>query len=73
MDAECPGWERRTSLPAFIDYWLGTGGTKADWDATWRRWVRVDKQKAEGTDSRSNGYRPRSHADTGGTSWDPIR
>ena len=24
----------------FRDYWRGTGGTKLDWDATWRNWIR---------------------------------
>ena len=24
----------------FVDHWLSTGEKKADWDATWRNWMR---------------------------------
>jgi len=26
----------------FLDYWLGTGATKADWNATFRNWIRKE-------------------------------
>jgi uncharacterized protein YdaU (DUF1376 family) len=37
-------------LEKFRDYWAakaGAGGTKADWDATWRNWVRKAGEYAE--------------------------
>jgi hypothetical protein len=36
----------------FVDYWRGSGTTKADWEATWRNWMR----KAQ-TDAERNGAR----------------
>lgn len=48
MTAEMLAWAAE-SAPAvtldretekFIDYWTGQGGTKADWHATWRNWIR---------------------------------
>jgi hypothetical protein len=36
--------ERETAV--FIDYWLGTGGTKADWNATYRNWIRKEARTA---------------------------
>ncbi len=35
----------------FLDYWIakpGSGGTKLDWPATWRKWVRSSKTKPAG-------------------------
>lgn len=31
----------------FIDYWTGEGKSKADWDATWRNWMRRAQDNAE--------------------------
>lgn len=28
----------------FRDYWLGSGGKKADWNATWRNWVQNERR-----------------------------
>lgn len=39
----------------FRDYWLGSGKTKVDWSATWRTWVRNEKQQARA----SPGYQTR--------------
>lgn len=38
----------------FRDYWVaepGKGGTKLDWDATWRKWVRSEKPNRAGSGS----------------------
>jgi hypothetical protein len=46
----------------FKDYWLeqpGQRGVKADWDATWRRWVRTEKpngQSFKGSASGRSGH-----------------
>lgn len=53
---ETQGWRRPSVLAeaeAFKDYWLGRAGqagSKLDWEATWRNWVRRSKQ--------ANGYHP---------------
>lgn len=31
----------------FVDYWRSTGKTKADWDATWKFWMRRTQKTAE--------------------------
>lgn len=31
-------------LPSFVDYWVGNGKLKADWDATFRNWVRNESR-----------------------------
>lgn len=47
--AERPGWSRAWVLQTaqtFRDYWIakpGAAGTKLDWQATWRNWVRNSK------------------------------
>jgi hypothetical protein len=43
MAAECPGVDLRAEHRVFVDYWIaqpGQKGVKADWDATWRNWIR---------------------------------
>lgn len=43
MEAECPGLNLRNEHRVFADYWqsaAGARGVKADWDATWRNWMR---------------------------------
>lgn len=42
----------------FKDYWLSTGSTKADWEATWRNWVR--RQRAN--QSLPRGRAPNANA-----------
>lgn len=40
---EFPGLDSRREHLAFVDYWTaapGARGRKADWDATWRVWMR---------------------------------
>jgi hypothetical protein len=40
---ECPGLDWRDHTRRFVDYWRaqpGAKGTKLDWVATWRNWMR---------------------------------
>lgn len=42
----------RSQHRQFIDYWLaqpGQKGTKLDWDATWRNWMRRSAERHSGT------------------------
>lgn len=46
--------QANTEAAKFRDYWIGQGGqkgTKLDWDATWRNWVRnaVDRSQPRGS------------------------
>lgn len=38
----------------FRDYWVGTGKAMADWEATWRNWVRREKQQIKTFASKPN-------------------
>jgi hypothetical protein len=43
--AEAEGLDPERVFAAFADYWRakpGAGGTKLDWDATWRNWCRKE-------------------------------
>ena len=56
---EYPNLDLRAEHNDFIDYWLGvTGqlGTKLDWDATWRKWMRKQGREQEA----KTGYRNQS-------------
>jgi len=42
-------WNRKTMLRVsleFRDHWLSKGEARADWEATWRNWVRREKARA---------------------------
>lgn len=39
---------------AFIDYWRGSGTTKADWESTWRNWMRKAQTDAERHNARAS-------------------
>ena len=39
----------------FIDHWEKTGKPMADWDATWRNWIRTANERGE---LHTNGQRP---------------
>ena len=42
----------RSQHRQFIDYWIaqpGQRGTKLDWDATWRNWMRRSAERHSGT------------------------
>lgn len=46
-----PAVDLKTETENFVDYWRGAGGTKLDWVATWRTWMRksqTDSQKGGG-------------------------
>jgi hypothetical protein len=49
-----PAVNIREETENFVDYWRGAGGTKVDWIATWRTWMR----KAQKDAARSGGYKP---------------
>lgn len=56
-DGERPDLDASRTAEEFRDYWVakpGKDGRKADWQATWRNWVRNQRQ------------RPRQHSDAGG-------
>lgn len=56
-----------TETEAFIDYWRGAPGqrgTKLDWQATWRNWIRRAAERAPA--ARTNGHVPRRDDDLGG-------
>lgn len=43
MHLEHPGVDQRAEYAKFVDHWSsapGSKGVKADWDATWRNWIR---------------------------------
>lgn len=60
----CQHVDGKRELEQFCDYWRaqpGKDGRKADWVATWRRWMRTaeDRTKPRGGYGNSNGgYRP---------------
>jgi hypothetical protein len=45
MRAECPTIDLQAEHRKFVDYWIAAsrGGTKLDWSATWRNWIRNAK------------------------------
>lgn len=58
MRTECPGVDLKAEHRVFTDFWKGKSGkdaTKADWDATWRNWMRREQksQRTRGEQSRS--------------------
>ena len=56
---EYPNLDLRAEHNDFIDYWLGVAGqrgTKLDWDATWRKWMRKQGREQEA----KTGYRNQS-------------
>lgn len=56
-----PMLDLRREHARFVDYWMaqpGQKGTKVDWDATWRNWMR-----RAGDDVRGGAFRPTTKAD----------
>ena len=51
-----PAVDLKTDTENFVDYWRGTGGTKADWVATWRTWMR--KAQKDSQKGARNGFQP---------------
>lgn len=42
-----PAVDLKTETENFCDYWRGQGGTKLDWVATWRTWMRKSQKDSE--------------------------
>lgn len=58
-----PDVDGRAQTEVFVDYWrakAGAGGTKLDWPATWRNWMRRAQEAAA---RPRNGYARRPTAD----------
>ncbi len=61
---ECPDWTReriQRVAEQFRDYWLAKAGAdacKADWQATWRNWVRRETSFGEAAFTRNLGTGP---------------
>lgn len=56
---KAPAVNPRTETENFVDYWRGAGGAKADWEATWRTWMRKAQKDAErGAGRQAGGYKP---------------
>ena len=62
MREQTPGVDLRREHEVFVDYWTsktGQAATKADWDATWRNWMRrkaddLAKQQPRSTAAQRN-------------------
>jgi hypothetical protein len=64
MALECPHVDLRAEHAVFVDFWIakpGQGGTKLDWPATWRNWMRRAERDAPRVNGRS---RPRHQQET---------
>ncbi len=58
MRKECPTLDLKAEHVKFIDYWIarpGQGGTKLDWRATWRNWMRKEAETRMPANGRVNG------------------
>jgi hypothetical protein len=58
MRKECPTLDLKAEHLKFIDYWIarpGQGGTKLDWRATWRNWMRKEAETRAPANGRANG------------------
>lgn len=56
MRTECPGVDLTSEHMKFVDHWKsqpGAKGRKADWDATWRNWIRRSHEFVSRTESRT--------------------
>ncbi len=64
MRAERPDVDMEAEHRVFVDYWIaqpGTKGTKLDWAATWRNWIRRAKPSAN------------AHRDPTRSGWDDLK
>ncbi len=62
---ERPDLEPNVVAARFRDFWIakaGTGGSKLDWDATWRNWVRNEKRLNGGSAGKQTELQRRSNA-----------
>jgi uncharacterized protein YdaU (DUF1376 family) len=53
---DAPAVNLKTETENFCDYWRGAGGTKVDWVATWRTWMRKAQKDSQG--GGRGGYKP---------------
>lgn len=53
---DTPAVNLKTETENFVDYWRGAGGTKLDWVATWRTWMRKTQKDSERVGGRG-GYK----------------
>jgi hypothetical protein len=50
-----PGVDLKTETEKFVDYWRAEAKTKADWQATWRNWIRKAQQDLNRSPGRGTG------------------
>lgn len=65
MRRDCPGVNLEAEHEKFSDYWAGmsgTRGTKADWDATWRNWIRRANENTQRKDTYVPSWKKRLDA-----------
>lgn len=53
-----PAVSLKTETENFCDYWRGQGGTKVDWVATWRTWMRKAQKDSERGGRAGGGFKP---------------
>lgn len=54
--SDAPAVNLKAETENFVDYWRGAGGTKLDWIATWRNWMRKAQKDSQG--GGRGGYKP---------------
>ncbi|MDB5777587.1 MAG: hypothetical protein JWP38_3720 [Herbaspirillum sp.] len=62
--AERPDLDPMTVADRFRDYWIavpGVKGRKTDWMATWRNWVRSERQQARASPERPKKFDPTAY------------
>lgn len=53
-----PAVSLKSETENFCDYWRGQGGTKEDWEATWRTWMRKAQKDSERGGRAGGGFKP---------------
>lgn len=53
--SDAPAVNLKTETENFVDYWRGAGGTKLDWIATWRNWMRKAQKDSQ---NPRTGFKP---------------
>jgi hypothetical protein len=57
--AESSGEDAALQFEKFSLYWLGTGKAMADWQATWRRWIKQAPEMRRGGRGKASSDVPR--------------